>query len=270
MQKLLLTATVALCCAAYCADNTSDDTAANKLLEAYSSMQYPQAKKLAAGSKRPEFQLIYALCEVYDRRAQNLKHGMPELERLSKDPSLPEKFRPTAKLAYARAMHTLGLRKNVYTPAEGFDPEPLYNEIISTYPDKIEAVYAVIYRAQYNMDKGNIENEILRLEKFLNDYKGPVSYTGSIHFLLAQEYIRTGKRYAQAVKHYEKFRDAGIANPRNQVTVMFQIARIYDFYLKDKVSAEREYLRFLKEHPNSSEAIVAKRYLKELKAEMGK
>ena len=89
MQKFLLTAAAALCALALCAGNRGD-AAENELLEAYSSMQFSKAKKLAAGSKRPEFQLIYALCEVFDRRAQNLKHGMPELERLSKDPSLPE------------------------------------------------------------------------------------------------------------------------------------------------------------------------------------
>ena len=132
MQKVLLTAFTALCCVAIYA-SPAGDSAENELLEAYSSMQFGKAKKLAANSKRPEFQLIYALCEVFDRRAQNLKHGMPQLKRLSRSPELPEKYRPTALLAYARAIHTLGFRKNVYPPAEGVDPTPLYDKVIAKF-----------------------------------------------------------------------------------------------------------------------------------------
>lgn len=263
MQKFLLTAAAALCALALCAGNRGD-AAENELLEAYSSMQFSKAKKLAAGSPRPEFQLIYALCEVFDRRAQNLKHGMPELERLSKDPALPEKYRPTALLAYARAMHTLSMRKNVYAPADGFDPAPLYDELISRYPESPEAVFSAIYKATRMIDLNRSDDAIAFLEKFLVDFKGERKLTGAVHALLAQEYILSRDDYKAAIRHYIAVRDIGVANPRHQAPAQFRIARIYDVRLNDYAAAEREYKRYLKEHPDSGEAVLARRYLKEL------
>jgi tetratricopeptide (TPR) repeat protein len=265
MQKFLLTAAAALCALALCAGNRGD-AAENELLEAYSSMQFSKAKKLAAGSKRPEFQLIGALCEVFDRRSQNLKHGMPELQRLSRSPELPEKYRPTALLAYARAIHTLGFRKNVYPQAEGVDPTPLYDEVLAKYPTSTEAVFAAIYRTTLMFDTQKNREGISFLENFIRNFKGNPKLLGAAHSLLAQEYILSFEDYKSAVKHYIAFRDLGVANPKHQAPVQFKIARIYDFRLNDYAAAEKEYIRFLKEHPDSGEAVIVKRYLKELKA----
>ena len=263
MQKLLLTAIAAMCSVALYA-GTADDAAENELLEAYSTMQFSKARKLAADSKRPEFQLIYALCEVFDRRSQNLKHGIPELQRLANSPELPEKYRPTAMLAYARAIHALGLRKNVYTPAESVDPTPLYDKVIAKYPDSTEAVFAALYRSTVMFDAKKSDEGIKFLEKFIKDFKGNRKLLGAVHSLLAQEYILCFSDYKSAVKHFTAFRDLGVANPRHQAPVQFKIARILDYKLNDYDAAEREYHRYLKEHPDSGEAVIVKRYLKEL------
>ena len=114
------------------------------------------------------------------------------------------------------------------------------------------------------IDLNRSDDAIAFLEKFLVDFKGERKLTGAVHTLLAQEYILSRDDYKAAIRHYIAVRDIGVANPRHQAPAQFRIARIYDVRLKDYAAAEREYKRYLKEHPDSGEAVLARRYLKEL------
>ena len=243
----------------------------NALLAAYSDFRYAEAKRLAAKSDRPEFQLIGAMCNVFDRRAQNLQRGIPELERLSKSPDLPERYRCTAKLAYARAMHTLAMRKNMYKDADNVDPVPLYDEVIRSYPENIDCIYAVIYRTQYLLSKDRAKEALDFVERFIQSYGGKNKrLLCPLHLMLTNEYIRNGERYDIAVRHAEKARELVPANPKTQYILHFKIARFYDVYLKNRERAEQEYISYLKKHPDNSEAVLVRRYLKELRMRKAK
>ena len=242
------------------------DQAENELLSAYSDMQYAKTKQIAAKSDRPEFKLLSAMCDVFDRRAQKLKRGLSELQRLANSPELPERYRCTAKLAYARAIHTMAMRKNIYPEAKNIDPVPLYDEVILMFPETIDCIYAVIYRTQYLISKNKTGEALDFAEKFILSFKGTNKrLLYPIHMLLFNEHIRNGGRYDIAIKHAERVRELVPANPKTQYTIHFKIARIYDAYLKDDLRAEKEYVSFLEKHPDNTDAILAKRYLKELR-----
>lgn len=269
MKLTLLFITFLVLCANCSAANVSDK-AENEMLRAYSELQYAKAKRIAEKSELPQFKLISAMCDVFDRRAQNLRRGLPALEKLSKSKELPERYRSTAKLAYARAMHTLALRKNLYPEAKKVDPVPVYDEVIAACPAHIDAIYAVIYRTQYLIEKGNIQEAFEFAEKFITNYKGSKRQLYPVHLMLFNEYIRNGKQYKIAIKHAEKARELVPANPKTEYLIHFKIARVYDVYLKDYDRAEKEYVSFLEKHPDNSEAIIAKRYLRELRERKAK
>ena len=269
-MKLPLIATALLASVCSLCASSVPDKAENEMLRAYSDFQYAKAKRLASKSDRPEFKLISAMCDVFDRRAQKLKSGIPELERLSRSPELPERYRSMAKLAYARAVHTLAMRKNVYPEAKNIDPVPLYDEVISTWPESLDAIYAVIYRTQYLIEKNKLQDALDFAEKFIADYKGIKRQLCPVHLMLFNEYIRNGSRHDIAVKHAEKARELVPANPQTQYLIHFKIARIYDVYLKDDIRAEKEYVSYLEKHPDNAEAILVRRHLKELRERRSK
>lgn len=270
MKCAALSALLVFGCTLYGAEKQERDTE-NAMLAAYSNLQYSEARRLAAKSDRPEFKLISALCDVFDRRTQNLKRGMPELERLSKSQELPERYRSMAKLAYARANHTLALRERVYKNAGKVNPVPIYEEIITTYPESLESISAVVYRAQYFMEERNFQEAIQFTENFINSYKGKNRrLLCPLHLMLKDFYILCFRDYKNAMRHAKIARELRPANPRMAQRLDFQIARIYDVYLKDDVNAEKEYLSFIEKHPDTSEATPAKRYLKELRERKAK
>ena len=269
MKYTVLTTLLVTGCALF--GQTAQDQIENQMLEAYGDLQYAKAKRIAATSDLPQFQLIRAMCEVFDRRAQNLKRGIPELKRLSQSKELPERYRNTAKLAYARAMHTLAQRKNVYANAGEVNPVPLYEEIAETAPETLEGITAVVYRAQYFLEKENPQDAVQYTEKFINSYKGKNQrFLCPLHLMLKDVYIRNFSDYKSAIRHAERARELVPATPRTVQLLHFQIARIYDIFLKDDVKAEQEYLSFLETHPDTSEATPARRYLKELRERKAK
>ena len=270
MKRILLFTAVLILYSVKSIANTPDKTE-NELLGAYSDLQYAKTKQIASKSNRPEFQLFSAMCDVFDRRAQKLKRGLSELHRLANSPELPERYRSTAKLAYVRAMHTLAMRKNIYPEAKKVDLIPLYDEVISLYPETIDGIYAVIYRTQYLIDQNKKDEALDFAEKFILSFKGNNQrMLYPIHLLLFNEHIRNKGRYDIAIKHAERVRELVPANPKTQYTIHFKIARIYDAYLKDDIRAEKEYVSFLEKHPDNADAILAKRYLRELRERKAK
>ena len=264
MKNILLAALVICGSASYARD--TDAATENKLLEAYSSMQYATARQLSKKSDRPEFQLIRALCDVFDRRSQNLKRGIPKLAELSQSTALAPRYRILAKLSYARAMHTLALRKTLYPEANNVDPVPLYNEVIALAPGSIDAVCAAIYRTQYLFETDKADEAFAGAEDFIRTFKGEnPRYICAMHLMLKDDYIRVRNDYIKAVKHAEKARELVPANPNTIHTLHFKIARMYDFYIKDSVKAEQEYVSFIKKFPDTAEAVIARRFLKELR-----
>ena len=73
MKCAALSALLVFGCTLYGAEKQERDTE-NAMLAAYSNLQYSEARRLAAKSDRPEFKLISALCDVFDRRTQNLRN----------------------------------------------------------------------------------------------------------------------------------------------------------------------------------------------------
>lgn len=240
----------------------------DEILAAYADMQYIQARKLADKNPAlPEARLVNALCAVFDRRKQDLAYGLTELKKIYEDKGMAQPMRIEAGLSYARAAQTLQMRPGVYPVAEAIDFNRTYDEIIAGYPDTSAAVFAVIYQAQGcfdSSDKEKVEKGFIRLNDMLRNFRGPSSLLSPVHYMLARQYIINGRSYEQAVRHLEAAREIGIANPRNREQVAFRIARIYDFYLHDRTAAELNYQRFLKEFPNSANAPVARRYLKNM------
>ena len=265
MKYALFTCLLLTCCVLPAKTAMLD--AENRMLEAYGDLQYAKAKSIASQYKGPQFRLIQAMCDVFDRRTQNLRRGVPELEKLANSSELPERYRPTAKLAYARAMHTLAWRKNVYPKAQTVDPVPLYEEVMRIAPESIESISAVIYRSQYFLENGNADKAISSAEDFISAYKGyEKCLLVPIHLMLKDMYIRNGARYKKAIVHAEMARKLVPATRKTVYLLHFQIARMYDVYLKDYAKAEQEYISYLEKYPNTSEATLAARFLKELKA----
>lgn len=243
-----------------------DPSPGNEILAAYAKMQYDQALKLAA--KHPELseaRLVKALCAVFDRRKQNLSYGLPALKKIFEDDSIRPAMRAEAGLAYARAAQTLQKRAGIYPAAEGIDFNKIYDKIIADHPNSTTAIFAAVYQTQDWFNSANekdVEKGFARLQNILEKFKGPKAFLGPIHYMLADQYIIHGRRYAEAVKQLEMALALGIANPRNREQVTYRIARINDVNMNNKTSAAEWYRRFIKEFPNSSSAPLAKRYLK--------
>ena len=83
--------------------------------------------------------------------------------------------------------------------------------------------------------------------------------------MLKDIYIVRNKDYKNAIRHALIARELVPANPRRVQILHFQIARIYDAFLKDDINAEKEYISFIEKHADTSEATPARRYLKELR-----
>ena len=216
-----------------------------QVLEAYSNMQYPQARKLVKRySKLPESRLVKALCAVFDRKKQDLEYGLTELKNIYNDKSFNSKLRIQAGLSYARAAQTLQMREGVYPIADGIDYNDIYDSIKSSWPDSPEACFAVVYQSQSLFESGKKEDKakgIAILEKFLTRYKGPKNFLAAINILLADQYIINYGDYRKAVKYLLSAHESGISNPRSREIILFRIARTYDLKLKDKKSAQKYY-----------------------------
>ncbi len=248
----------------------SDLSPANQVLEAYSNVQYPRARKLAQKySKLPESRLVLALCAVFDRKKQDIDYGIPELKKIYDDQSIPAKYRLQAGLAYARAAQTLGMRGH-YPIVDGIDYDKVYDEIIKQFPDRPETCFAVFYKTSelLNSDVSDDHSEGIQiLEKFTADFKGDKTYLAAIYIQLANQYIWNGKNYEKSIKNFVSALHVGIVNPRNREGILYQIGRMYDTKLHNKVLAKKYYMQFVKEYPNSSNEPVVRRFLREMDAE---
>ncbi len=270
MNKIWITGGILLAASSLLASEISPR---DQVLEAYSNMQYPQARKLARKySKLPESRLAKALCAVFDRKKQDLGYGLPKLKNIYDDKSLNFKLRLQAGLSYARAAQTLQMREGVYPVADGIDYNVIYDSIKSEYPNGPEACFAVVYQTQNLFESSDKEDQakgIAILEKFLSRYKGPKNFLAAINILLADQYIISSGNYRRAVKYLLNAHESGISNPRSREIILFRIARTYDLKLKDKKSAQKYYRLFIKKYPNSSSAPIVKRYLREMGVKNG-
>jgi hypothetical protein len=245
----------------------------DQVLEAYSNMQYSQARRLAKKyDKLPEARLVKALCVVFDRKKQDLGYGLPELKNIYNNKNLNSKLRLQAGLAYARAVQTLQMREGVYPISDGIDYNAVYDSIKNKYPNSPEACFAVVYQTQELFESGERKDKIkgiVILGKFISRYKGDKKFLAAINILIADQYIIRSGNYRKAVKYLLTAHKNGISNPRTREIILFRIARTYDLKLNDKKSAEKYYRMFIKKYPNSSSAPIVKRYLREMGVKNG-
>ena len=270
MNKILTAGSILLASGVLLAKDLSPG---DRMLEAYSNMQYPRARQLARKCyKLPEARLILALCAVFDRKKQDLGYGLPELKSIYDDKSLNSKLRLQAGLSYARAAQTLQMREGVYPVADGIDYNVIYDSIKNEYPSSPEACFAVVYQAQGLFESDIKEDKIKGitiLEKFLNNYRGTKNFLAAINILLADEYIIVHGNYRKAVKYLISAYTNGISNPRSDEIILFRIARTYDLKLKDRKSAQKYYRLFIEKYPNSASTPIVKRYLREMGVKNG-
>lgn len=239
-----------------------------KMLQAYSGGQYELAKKLSAQCKdSSKAKLMSALCDVYNMKNQDLSHGLQGLKRLYEDGKVTGKIRIQAGLSYARAAQTLSMRDGLYDEVEDIDYEAIYLDIIKTYPDSLSSVLAVMYLTQkwFELDEGKkAADAFVLINKFMGSLKGGKRLLVPLHFMLADQYVIYGGRYALAVKELEYAVGTGLSNPRVGEDAAYRIARIYDVRLHDREKALMWYRKFIKDYSGSSKAVLARRYIKEL------
>lgn len=242
-----------------------DISPGNQILDNYSNVQYSLARNLARKyPKLPESRLVTALCAVFDHRKQDLRNGLLELKRIYQDKSLNDNIRLQAGLSYARAAQTLQMRSGLYPVVDHIDFNAIYDKIMHDYPDRPEACFAVIYKAQSLFDSNGekyTKQAFSLLKSFLKHYQGPKTFLAPINMLLAYRYVINYGDYHKYVEYMTAALAAGIANPQTRENILISIGRTYSIKLKNKLLAQKYYRQYLREYPNSSNVPIIKRYL---------
>lgn len=240
------------------------------MFRAYAEGKYEVAKKLAwQCNGLNKAQLVSALCDVYNLKDQNLATGLQELKRLYESDKVAKNIRCQAGLAYARVVQSLNMRGGLYSEVKGIDYEKIYLDIIKSFPDTSSSVLAIMYLTQEWFESSNykeVAEAFSQLNNFVNSYKGKKQFLVPLHYMLADQYIIHGGHYVQAVKELESAVNNGLSNPRVREDVVYRIARIYDTRLHDRYNALRCYEVFIKRYPGSSKAVLARRYVNELRS----
>ncbi len=245
-------------------DNSSDE-----MFQNYSEMNFSVAKKLAFKQRnKPEGKLIYALCLIHDKSAQDIPQGFKELGELYSDGNLSPAIKIQTTLAYARIAQLIQDRKDIYgNIADKVKFNDIYDEVIALAPGSTEACYAIVYKNQplvESSDPAVSARAFKEIEEFIASFKGEEKLLGPVHLFADYEYIAVKKDYKRAVEHLEKAVKLGIANPTSEQDNVFRIGRIYHAKLADKQNAIIAYNKFLEKFPSSNRAPVVERYLEEL------
>ncbi len=262
--KLMLALAAGVVITAAAGSNPSDE-----MFQAYSEQNFSTAKKLALKQKdKPAGKLIYALCLIHDKESQDIPHGLKKLGELYRDSNLPEALKIQVELAYARVAQLMQDRRDIYgNAADGVKFNDIYDEIIKTSPDSLEACYTIVYKNQPLIESSDaaVSAKAFRdVETFLKSFKGDPKLLGPVHLFADYEYIAVKKDYKLALGHLETAVALGIANPMLEQDNMFRIGRIYQVKLGDNQKAIEAYNNFLKKYSSSNRAPIVERYLEEL------
>lgn len=258
-------AVLAVLCGAFAA--AASDEAVDAVMKAYSDMNYPQARKLAAElPERPEARLVTALCDLYDRTSPQIERAQRELALLFREESLPVRLRAEAGLSLARTAQLMKERRDIYgNAADVYDHLALFREVEALVPDSAMARDAFLYRIREELERdGSRDAAFDELERFVVEFKGSARLLTPVRQMAEYEYIRLRLDYANAVRHLEAACAEGFDNPSEARSSSFRLAFLCDRKLKDRDRAIRYYRKFISEYPFAALSVVAKRFLKEL------
>lgn len=241
-----------------------------RMLRAYHEMNYAAARKLAkARPETPESRLIRALCDVYDRRSQDITRGQRELERIFQDGSLPEPYRIEAGLALGRTAQLMKKRRELYgSDADRYDHLKTLREVAALAPAGASGAAAMFYVFQELLE--NPETAAVaftEMEAYLRNFGGDRGLLVPLHLLAEYEYIRLRKDYKNAVRHLENSCKLGITNPNEARDALFRLEFLCYKKLGDRKAAGRYFNEYLAKHRFSGQAVVARRFLEEMKKE---
>ncbi len=240
-----------------------------KVLKAFSNLEYNKAWAMASKSSAPESKLVTALCCLYDQSHRNSARGLKILEELWKDSALDKKLKISVGLSYARAAQLMQLRK-IEHAADGIDWKQIYHDLLLMRPTGIDSCRIFIYQIEEPLHKAMESSNRVELDKmaatisgFCDSYSGAEDGLAGIYTVLGRVYLRLGK-YPQTVSSFESALKCGPLPARFRKEVICRIARISQQQLNDIVKARKYYELLVKDYPYSSEGIVAERYLKEI------
>ena len=252
-------------CGAFAA--VGSDEAVDAIMKAYSDMNYPQARKLAAKlPEHPEARLVTALCDLYDRTSPQIERAQQELALLFREESLSVRLRSEAGLSLARTAQLMKERRDIYgNAADIYDHLALFREVEELVPDSAMARDAFLYRIREELEREESRDAAFdELERFIVEFKGDARLLTPLRQMAEYEYIRLRSDYANAVRHLEAACAEGFDNPSEARSASFRLAFLCDRKLKDRERGIRYYRKFISEYPFAALSIVAKRFLKEL------
>lgn len=261
---------VTLLAAAATVASAAEEVPAVTLLRSYSQMNYPVARKLAGEHPElPEAKLVSGLCDLYDRANQQIEAGQTKLMELFMDQSVPLRYRLQAGLSLARTSQLMKQRRDIYgTKGDKYDHNEIYEKILKLASGSQAARDAFFYMMREQMESPKSSEAMFdRVEQFIADFKGDRKLLPPIHLLAEYEYINMRRDYKTAVRHLIDGYELGFANPSEDRSALFRIG----FFLYKKVGdlplAVKYFNEYLKKYPFSAQAVVAQRFLNEIKAE---
>lgn len=235
--------------------------------KAYAAMNYAQAGKLARPiSDTPEGQLIGGLCDLYDRSNQNIERGQQVLAGLFHNEKTPLPYRVEAGVALGRTSQLMKERRDLYgDSADRYDHVEILEGVRKLAPGSRADRDAFFYLIRERLeDPKQSAAAIAELEAFFRDFKGDRTLLAPVHLLAEYEYGRLRCDYKSAVRHLREGYEIGFANPSENRSGLFRLAFLYDKKLNDRPMAVKYFKEYLERYPYSGQAVVAKRFLREL------
>ena len=254
-------------CAAFAVSAAEKNPQAEELFKAYSEMNYPAARKLAKASPDLlEAKLVGGLCDLYDQKEQNIKQGQQAMAEIFFVKDNPPAYRQLAGVSLARTAQLMKQRREQYgTEADQYNHLKIFQQVIDLDPTTEAARDAFFYMIYEELETPELQEAgFEKLEKFLSEFKGDKTLLPPIHRLAEYEYIRQRRDYKNGVRHLKAGYDIGFANPSVSRSAAFRLPFLLYKKIGDKEQAIEYFKLYLKRHPFSAQAVVAKRFLKEL------
>ncbi len=237
-------------------------------LKAYQDMRFKTARKITKKYlNKPEAELIYYLCFIYDKDKKDIPFGLKGLKKIINNPEVDSDIWSEAALSYARVLQ-IAHKQNKLKDFSDNEITDTYKSIIKKVPSSAYSCIAVTYMAEpyfFSKDK-KVQNKGFKLlEDFLRKYKGDPENTITIHLYIERMYVNLKQDYKKSFSHLESAYKIGITSDVKRETVLFRLGRISEVKLKNNDIARKYYNEFLKKFPYSNRASIVKRYLKNLK-----
>lgn len=242
-------------------------------LKAYAAMNYTQAGKLATQiSDTPEGQLVGGLCDLYDRSQQKIDRGQQALSELFHNEKTPLSYRVEAGVSLGRTSQLMKERRDLYgDAADRYDHVKILEGVRKLAPGSRSDRDAFFYLMRERLeDPKRADAAFEELEAYFRDFKGDRKLLPPLHLLAEYEYIRLRRDYKSAIRHLMEGYEIGFANPNENRSGLFRLAFLYYRKLDDKPMAMKYFDEFLTRYPYSGQAVVARRFLQELKEDGAK